>query len=68
MCLERLPPVCTAVSWSLSDDGLIYEFVLRKDAKFHNVAPIPHASGSVGRAKTAAGYRGLRPAGLRRQP
>jgi peptide/nickel transport system substrate-binding protein len=25
-----------AESWSLSDDGLIYEFVLRKDAKFHN--------------------------------
>jgi peptide/nickel transport system substrate-binding protein len=25
-----------AESWSLSDDGLIYEFVLRKDIKFHN--------------------------------
>ena len=25
-----------AESWSLSDDGLIYEFVLRKDARFHN--------------------------------
>jgi peptide/nickel transport system substrate-binding protein len=25
-----------AESWSLSDDGLLYEFVLRKDAKFHN--------------------------------
>ena len=25
-----------AESWSISDDGLIYEFVLRKGAKFHN--------------------------------
>jgi peptide/nickel transport system substrate-binding protein len=25
-----------AASWTLSDDGLVYEFVLRKDAKFHN--------------------------------
>jgi peptide/nickel transport system substrate-binding protein len=29
-----------AESWSLSDDGLIYEFVLRKDARFHNGAAI----------------------------
>ena len=25
-----------AESWSLSDDGLIYEFILRKEVKFHN--------------------------------
>jgi peptide/nickel transport system substrate-binding protein len=25
-----------AESWSISDDGLLYEFVLRKGAKFHN--------------------------------
>jgi peptide/nickel transport system substrate-binding protein len=29
-----------AESWSLSDDGLVYEFVLRKDAKFHNGEPV----------------------------
>jgi peptide/nickel transport system substrate-binding protein len=29
-----------AESWSLSDDGLIYEFVLRKGIKFHNGEPI----------------------------
>src|SRR5262245_59134842 len=30
-----------AESWSLSDDGLIYEFVLRKGIKFHNGDPVP---------------------------
>jgi len=29
-----------AVSWSTSEDGLTYEFVLRKDAKFHNGEPV----------------------------
>jgi peptide/nickel transport system substrate-binding protein len=29
-----------AESWSLSDDGLIYEFVVRKGAKFHNGEPV----------------------------
>src|SRR5262245_38331935 len=29
-----------AESWSLSKDGLIYEFVLRQEAKFHNGDPI----------------------------
>jgi peptide/nickel transport system substrate-binding protein len=29
-----------AESWSLSDDGLIYEFVLRKGIKFHNGDPV----------------------------
>jgi peptide/nickel transport system substrate-binding protein len=29
-----------AESWSISDDGLIYEFVLRKGIKFHNGEPI----------------------------
>ena len=29
-----------ATSWSVSDDGLIYEFVLRDGAKFHNGEPV----------------------------
>ena len=29
-----------AKSWTLSDDGLIYEFVLRDGAKFHNGEPV----------------------------
>jgi peptide/nickel transport system substrate-binding protein len=29
-----------AESWSVSKDGLIYEFVLRKNAKFHNGDPV----------------------------
>ena len=29
-----------AKSWSISDDGLIYEFVLRDGAKFHNGEPV----------------------------
>ncbi len=31
---------CLAESWSLSEDGLTYEFVIRKDAKFHNGDPV----------------------------
>ena len=29
-----------AKSWSLSDDGLVYKFVLRDGAKFHNGEPV----------------------------
>src|SRR4029453_2144073 len=29
-----------AESWSMSADGLVYEFVLRKNAKFHNGDPV----------------------------
>ena len=29
-----------AESWTVSDDGLTYEFVVRKDAKFHNGEPV----------------------------
>ena len=29
-----------AQSWSVSPDGLVYEFVLRKGAKFHNGDPV----------------------------
>src|SRR5205807_2753946 len=29
-----------AESWSVSEDGLVYEFVLRKGATFHNGEPV----------------------------
>ena len=29
-----------AESWTVSKDGLVYEFVLRKSAKFHNGDPV----------------------------
>jgi peptide/nickel transport system substrate-binding protein len=31
---------CLAESWSVSKDGLTYEFVLRRNAKFHNGDPV----------------------------
>jgi len=31
---------CLAESWSVSPDGLVYEFVLRKGVKFHNGDPL----------------------------
>jgi peptide/nickel transport system substrate-binding protein len=31
---------CLAESWSVSPDGLIYEFVLRRGVKFHNGDPV----------------------------
>src|SRR6266571_3343328 len=31
---------CLAESWSVSPDGLVYEFVLRKGVKFHNGEPL----------------------------
>ena len=36
---EKLAP-SLAESWSMSDDGLSYEFVLRKGATFHNGEPV----------------------------
>src|SRR3970040_993007 len=33
-------PPSLAESWSVSKDGLVYEFVLRKGAKFHNGDPV----------------------------
>ena len=34
------PAPCLAESWSGGEDGLSYEFVLRKGAKFHNGDPV----------------------------
>lgn len=34
------PTPSLAESWSATEDGLSYEFVLRKDAKFHNGEPV----------------------------
>jgi len=34
------PTPSLAESWSAAEDGLSYEFVLRKDAKFHNGQPV----------------------------
>jgi peptide/nickel transport system substrate-binding protein len=31
---------CLAESWSVSADGLVYEFVLRREVKFHNGDPV----------------------------
>src|SRR6202047_3914048 len=31
---------CLAESWSAAADGLSYDFVIRKDAKFHNGEPV----------------------------
>jgi peptide/nickel transport system substrate-binding protein len=34
---------CLAESWSASSDGLVYQFVLRPDARFHNGEPVTAA-------------------------
>src|SRR5512132_3021354 len=31
---------CLAESWTVSADGLVYEFVLRKNIRFHNGDPV----------------------------
>jgi len=33
-------PPSLAESWSVSKDGLVYEFVLRKGVRFHNGDPV----------------------------
>src|SRR5947207_13140963 len=36
----ELQAPCLAESWSASEDGLTFDFVIRKGAKFHNAEPI----------------------------
>src|SRR5438552_6219838 len=36
----KLQAPCLAESWSASPDGLTYDFVIRKDARFHNGEPV----------------------------
>ena len=42
--MKRMPgnPMAPSLaeSWSLSKDGLVYEFVLRRGARFHNGEPV----------------------------
>ena len=37
---ERNPTPCLAESWSASEDGLSYDFIVRKGALFHNGDPV----------------------------
>ena len=37
---DKLHAPCLAESWTASEDGLTYDFVIRKDAKFHNGEPV----------------------------
>ena len=37
---DKLQAPCLAESWSASEDGLTYDFVIRKGAKFHNGDPV----------------------------
>src|SRR5438477_1606382 len=39
----KLQAPCLAESWSASPDGLTYDFVIRKDARFHNGEPVTAA-------------------------
>ncbi len=36
---------CIAKSWTISDDGLTYDFILRKDVFFHDHAQFPNGKG-----------------------
>ncbi len=36
----KLQTPCLAESWAASEDGLTYDFVIRKEAKFHNGEPV----------------------------
>ncbi|MCU0435293.1 MAG: ABC transporter substrate-binding protein [Bacteroidia bacterium] len=44
---------CIARSWTVSEDGLVYRFILRSDVKFHDA---PQFAGGKGRTVTAADF------------
>ena len=49
---------CLAQSWSMSEDGLTWEFVLRDGVKFHDGEPITAETSSSRSSAIAAPIKG----------